>query len=294
MESKYRILSYPFADHSRKALILLSVVVFLAAVQGCFNFRLGEPVVIRMSGSDTMVELGRRWATEYMDRNRNVSIYISGGGTGAGFQKLAAGEADIVMASRIIQSNEVRDLASRYGTIGIAHLVAKDALSIYLNRENPVNNLSLIHLQKIFTGEIRRWEQIQPGIADSILVVLRPATSGTQWYFRQVVLKDSGYLKSAAIAATTNEVIRLIHEHPFSIGYGGIGYGRDVKHCLINGIAPTVENVQNDRYPLIRYLYLYTSDMPKGEVKKFIDWIMQADGQQIVREAGYIALWPTS
>jgi len=294
MEPQHRVLSYPVADGCRKALIFLAVLIFIVFLQSCRNFRLGEPAVIRMAGSDTMVELGRRWATEYMDRNTSVSIYISGGGTGTGFKKLASGEADIVMASRNIQSNEVQDLARRYGTIGIAHLVAKDALSIYLNRENPVNNLSLNQLQQIFSGKIRRWNELQPEVSDSVLVILRPATSGTQWYFRQVVLKDAGYIEDAAIAPTTNEVIRFIRSQSFGIGYGGIGYGRDVKHCLINGIAPTVENVQNDRYPLVRYLYLYTSDMPKGEVKKFIDWIMQADGQQIVRESGYIALWPAS
>jgi phosphate transport system substrate-binding protein len=86
--------------------------------------------------------------------------------------------------------------------------------------------------------------------------------------------------------AIVKEVSRDIN----AIGYGGLAYGRDVTHCKINNIAPSEENVKNDRYPLIRYLYFYTIDTPRGSTKAFIDWVLR-DGQKVVREVGYIPLW---
>ena len=85
-----------------------------------------------------MLILATRWAEEYMKLNPNVSVYVEGGGTEKGVAALIKGKADICAASRPLRAQEARLLAEKYFYIGISHLVAKDALSIYVHPENPV------------------------------------------------------------------------------------------------------------------------------------------------------------
>ena len=98
-------------------------------------------------------------------------------------------------------------------------------------------------------------------------------------------------LAMAIIKNTTNEVVEMVKKDESAIGYGGTPYGEDVRHCRIEHVKPTIENVHNDTYPIIRYLYLYTVDTPQGVVKDFIDWALSAEGQAIVARVGFIPLW---
>jgi hypothetical protein len=84
--------------------------------------------------------------------------------------------------------------------------------------------------------------------------------------------------------------VAAVLKDPDAIGYGGLAYGANVIHCKINRIEPSEQNVTNTQYPIIRYLYFYTIDTPRGNIKAFIDWVL-GDGQKIVREVGYIPLW---
>jgi len=245
--------------------------------------------IVRIKGSDTMLILATRWAEEYMKLNPNVSVYVDGGGTEKGVEALIKGKADICTASRPLRAQEARLLAEKYRNIGISHLVAKDALSVYLNPENPAQNLSMNQLKQIFAGEITNWSQVG-GNSDPILVLIRSPNSGTYLYFKEHILEGGAYSPFAQVMPTTAAIVNAVSENREAIGYGGTAYGTNLIHCQINGIAPTEENVSNDSYPIIRYLYLYTTNTPRGEVKSFIDWVLK-EGQKIVKEVGYIPLW---
>lgn len=265
------------------------IPILLILTFQCSYFHEGKPRIIRIKGSDTMLILVSRWAEEYMKLHPNVSVYAEGGGTVTGVQALIAGQANICAASRPLQSSEARLLAEKYGYLGISFLVAKDALSLYLNHENQVHNLSLEQLKKIFTGEITNWKQVG-GIQEPILVLIRSPNSGTFLYFKEHVLDGHAYSIYAQTMPTTTAVVKAVSENREAIGYGGIVYGSDVNHCKIERVTPTEENVRNDSYPIIRYLYLYTIDTPRGPIKSFIDWVLK-DGQKVVKEVGYIPLW---
>jgi len=245
--------------------------------------------IVRIKGSDTMLILVTRWAEEYMKYKPNVSVYAEGGGTEKGVKALQKGKADICTASRPLQAQEARLLAEKYKYLGMSFLVAKDALSIYLNKNNPVKNLSPDNLKEIFKGEITNWNQVG-GNNDPILVLIRSPNSGTHLYFKNHILDGEAYSEFAQIMPTTDDIVTAVSKNREAIGYGGIAYGPNVVHCKIDGVAPTEENVRNDSYPIIRYLYLYTTNTPRGEVKSFIDWVLK-DGQKIVKEVGYIPLW---
>jgi phosphate transport system substrate-binding protein len=267
--------------------IFISLVI-ITLMFGC----LSTPQIkyINIKGSDTMRILAERWAEEYMLNNKHVSIYAEGGGSANGIRALIAGDIDICTSSRPILAAEVRQLAEKHNRIGIAHLVAKDALSVYTNPLNPVRMLTIAELQAIFTGKITNWQEVG-GKNMPIHVINRSPNSGTYLYFKENVLRDQAYLNSAEIKHSTQEVVNAVLNDEATIGYGGTAYGENVIHLTLNGYAPTIENVNNDHYPIVRYLYLYTIDTPAGHIKEFIDWILDVPGQAVVAKIGFIPLW---
>lgn len=265
------------------------VMLAIILLMDCAPLLHRKAEIVRIKGSDTMLLLATRWAEEFMKTNPNVSVYVEGGGTENGVEALIKGKADICTASRPMRAQEARMLAEKYRYIGISHLVAKDALSIFLHPESPVQNLTLLQLKQIFRGEIASWNQVG-GNNEPILVLIRSPNSGTHIYFKEHVLEGEAYSQFAQVRPTTTAVVTAVLEHREAIGYGGIAYGTNLMHCPIDGIAPTVENVRNDTYPIIRYLYLYTTNTPRGEAKRFIDWILR-EGQKIVSEVGFVSLW---
>lgn len=237
-----------------------------------------------------MLILNRRWAESYMTTHPGVSVYAEGGGTATGIQALIQGETDICAASRPLTSEEVKPLAEKYRNVGVSFLVAKDALSVYVNPNNPVKDLTLKQLKEIFSGTIENWQNVG-GKDEHIKVFIRPPNSGTHLYFREHILDGEPYSESAVSVSTTTAIVDSVMNNPNAIGYGGIAYGPNVTHIQINGINPSDANVRYDLYPLSRYLYLDTIKKPRGEVRKFIDWVISPEGQKIVMDVGYIPLW---
>lgn len=247
---------------------------------------------IRLKGSDTMKIMAYRWAEEYMRKHQDISVYIDGGGSARGFEALIEGEVDICASSRPMSPHEVRQLAERHQRLGIAYLVAKDALSVYLNNVNTVSNLTLEQLKDVFTGKIKNWSELG-GKSNPISVITRSPNSGTYLYFKEHVLNNEIYSTESEIFYSTQKVVEKIISDENAIGYGGTAYGENVRHCKIDGVSPSVSNVIHDKYPIARYLYLYTLDTPKGHIKDFIDWILDMPGQVVIAKVGYIPLFQT-
>lgn len=237
-----------------------------------------------------MLPLARMWAEAFMIENSGVSVYVDGGGTATGAAALAQGKVDFCMASRPLRPGEAQLVAKRFNTVGIAILVAKDALSIYVNPENPVHSLSMDQLERIYTGELQNWKQVG-GTDIPILLLHRMPNSGTFLYFKEHVLHGQPYSQNGKQLPTNNAVMQTVSENVNAIGYGGAGYATNVFHCQINGVSPSAENVATDSYPITRYLYLYTVRTPRGVLKKFVDWVLSETGQAIVKNAGYFPIW---
>lgn len=272
--------------NSQKMLLIGCIAMLLA----CGGTRQQSPQIIRIKGSDTMLLLSEKWAQAFMVAHTGVSVYVSGGGTATGIQALIRGDVEISTASRPINTVEVQQLAEEFQKIGLAVLVARDALSVYLHPENPVSDLTLKQLKEIFSGDIRNWREVGGNDAP-IEVICRPKSSGTYAYFREHILENREYSTDALVLQTTGEIVERIRNHPNAIGYGGLGYGQDLRHCRVNSIPATHSSVQYDLYPISRYLYFYTVDKPRGVTRQFIDWVQSEAGQQIVEESGYIPLW---
>lgn len=246
---------------------------------------------ITVKGSDTMVILAQKWAEIYMKKNSEVSIQVTGGGSGVGLSALINGTTDIANASRPISQSEIGKLKARYNTLGVEIPCAKDGITIYLNNSNSVSELSTKQLSKIFSGKIKNWKEVG-GTDAEIKLYGRENSSGTYVFFKDNVVK-ADYATSCQTLPGTAAVVNAVKKDRTGIGYGGAAYSEGVKQCKVkaddNGTAylPTKENIAANNYPISRYLYMYLKSKPTGEVKKYIDWILSDEGQKIVTEVGY-------
>jgi len=249
---------------------------------------------ITIKGSDTMVILSQKWAEVYMKKNPGSAIQVTGGGSGVGLAALINGSTDIANSSRPIKSTEVGKLKEKYGTMGVEIPCAKDGLSVFLNKENAVSELTIKQLGDIFSGKITNWKEV--GGADAkIQLYGRESSSGTFEFFKEHVVKTDFSPRCQTLPGTA-AIVNAVKKDKYSIGYGGAAYAEGVKDCKVKkdaqskGVLPTVATVKNNTYPITRYLYMYLKAKPTGEAKAFIDWVLSPAGQALIAEVGYYPL----
>ncbi len=271
----------------RKLIAFLMVIVLFVV-----SFS-NSPITIK--GSDTMVILVQRWAEIYMRNNPNVVIQVTGGGSGTGISALINGTTDICNSSRPMKKEEKLKLKEKYGTPGVEVKVAIDGLSIYVNQQNPIKELTIQQVKDIYTGKINNWKEIG-GKDAKIIRYSRENNSGTYVYFKEEVLQGEDFEPSTQNLPGTAAVINAVSKDINGIGYGGAAYGKGIKELKIKkdakspAYAPTKENIRKNLYPISRYLYMYLRQRPTGEIKKFIDWILSPEGQNIVESVGYFPI----
>src|SRR5258706_517692 len=136
---------------------------------------------ITVKGSDTMVIMVQRWAEAYMTSHPGAIVQVTGGGSGTGIAAQNNGTTEICTASRPMKPDEKRKLRDRFQTMGNEIPVAKDGLSIYLNEQNPVRELSFQQLRQIYTGDLANWKQVG-GPDAGIVLYDRDNSTGTSVY----------------------------------------------------------------------------------------------------------------
>jgi phosphate transport system substrate-binding protein len=246
--------------------------------------------LIRIKGSDTMLKLMEALTAEYRKSNPGIFFTVKGGGTALGINALINSDVDICAASRTFEPNETKLLAEKYGTIGISTSIARDAVCILVNKANPITSIKLSQLKDIFTGKLKDWSYL--GINENpIVLVRRNDNSGTALHFKMRVLEGEEFESSSIIQSTVEELLEFIEENPNAIGFSGLIHSKDARIIAVDDVLPTKENVKNGRYPLSRYLHLYTISTPTGAVKDFIDWIISSAGQKIIEGVGFIPLF---
>jgi len=262
----------------------------VGAVPGCAVHERYEVDVVRIVGSDTMWPLAERWATAFMERHPGTVVRVEGGGTGAGIAALVAGRADLATGSRPLLPEEVQELNARHASLGVSYRCARDALSIYVNPSNPVRDMSLLQLKGLFAGRIGTWSKVG-GRDEPVHVLVRPPNSGTYRLFQELVLTEEAYSSRAVTLPTTAAIVDAVTADEAAIGYGGVVFGQDLVHCSIDGQAPTPRSVRDGSYPLGRYLYLHAVRPPRGRARDLVDFVFSPEGQRLVEEVGFLALW---
>lgn len=264
----------------------------------------GSGAVIRITGSDTMINLVQAWAENYRKKRPDVSVQVAGGGSGVGIAGLIDDILDIAAASREMEPNEIERATQKVGTKPMEHTVALDALSVYVHKTNPLDMIADDDLAEIYgdNGTINKWSQLGVKNAgctsDDVIRVSRQNNSGTYVYFREAVLGKAREYKQGSIDQSgSKDVVTLVGRTPCAIGYSGMAYATpDVKTLKLSrtkgdpAIAPSTATAMDKTYPLARALYLYTRGAPIGNVKDFLDWVVSPDGQQIVASVGFVPI----
>jgi phosphate transport system substrate-binding protein len=255
-----------------------------------------EAAAITIKGSDTMVHLVTAWAEQYMAGGPGREVSVTGGGSGTGIAALLNKATDICAASRDM-SPEEKGQAAQKGIKPRETVVARDGIAVIVNRANPVNELTLEQIRKIYTGAYTDWNQAGggPGV---IIVLSRESSSGTYVFFQEHLLKKENYRADARLMPATSAIIQAVGEDALSIGYVGLGYaveaGEKVKILKIKAdpsalaIVPSEDTVRDGTYKIARPLYFYTNDPPSASISAFIGFCLSEAGQKIVRETGYV------
>lgn len=257
-----------------------------------------ESKSLMIKGSDTMVHLVSRWAEVFMGKYADVEISVTGGGSGTGIAALINGTTDICAASRKMKQKEI-DLAKEQDIKPLEHTVAMDGIALVVNPENPINSLSIEQLEKIYTGVYTRWDQVG-GPDEPIGVLSRESSSGTYVFFQEHVLNKKDYTPNARLMPATSAIIQSVSTDKWSIGYVGLGYaaeaGEKVKVLAVSesaateAILPSMETVIDGSYSIARPLYLYTKGEPEGLTRAFLEFCLSNEGQEIVKETGYVTV----
>ena len=253
---------------------------------------------ITVKGSDTLVILAQKWAETYMATHPEVKIQVTGGGSGVGFAALENRGTDIADASRRIKPREKEACIKSFGKVPREYKVAIDGLSVYVNNENPVKELTLPQLKGIFTGKTRNWKELG-GKDAPITLYSRENSSGTYDFFKEHVLEGQDFDASAQTMQGTAALLQAVDKDPNGIGYGGAAYGAGARALGIKkdagaaAVMPTEQTVLDQTYPIWRYLYNYVNPaLDKNEVHDYLSWIRTDEGQKIVKEIGYYPLPP--
>jgi phosphate transport system substrate-binding protein len=285
-----------------KCIIPVSLVVGLYGCKGDKGPSEPQKIVISDSGSDTMVNLAQMWAEEYQKIKPDVSVEVAGGGSGVGIRDLMQGIVNIANCSREMTESEKQQTKRNTGKEPIEWIVGYDALAVYVHKKNPVESLTLGQLASIYVegGPVDKWSQLNIDIKavggnDEIVRVSRQNSSGTYFYFREVVLGNKDYKPGSRDMSGSKDVVELVGRTIGAIGYSGMGYVTDaVKFVKLSpsegkpAYEPSLENVAAGHYPLARPLRMYTLGQPEGAEKAYIEWILSPEGQEIVAKSGYI------
>jgi phosphate transport system substrate-binding protein len=256
---------------------------------------------IQVKGSDTMVNLGQAWAEKYIEENPGDFVAVTGGGSGTGFSSLISATCDVAMASRNIKDKEI-SLAKQKGINPNEIKVAMDGLAVVVNPANPVGKLTMAQLADIFTGKIINWKELG-GEDEKIVLLSREINSGTHVYFKEHVLRKGNpngteeFAPSALLLPSSQAIADEMAGNPAAIGYYGMGYISPkqkpvavAKDQNSEYVEPTIDNVINGKYPISRPLFLYTNGTPTGIVKKFGDFTLSKEGQDIVPKTDFVPI----
>ncbi|WNY24595.1 PstS family phosphate ABC transporter substrate-binding protein [Methanolapillus millepedarum] len=269
-------------------LFILSLLVAATVLgAGCLSGSSDESVLI--SGSTTVLPLIQVLSENYMVDHTDM-IIVKGGGSGSGIAELIDKTNDIAMSSRKINDKELANAQSN-GIEPVETIIAMDGITIIVNPSNPVNSLTLDQLQKIYTGEITNWNQVG-GSDMKIAAIARDSASGTQEYFKEAVLHNNSFRSDTITQSATGAVTQEVSQNANAIGFIGAAYQDSRVKTLginVNGtdVYPTETNILTGTYPLSRPLYLYTTQTPSNATTNFINYVMNPDGQAVVKEVGY-------
>jgi phosphate transport system substrate-binding protein len=255
---------------------------------------------IVIKGSDTEVNTVQALAEAFHSTHPNINISVSGGGSGAGIAAIINGEIDIADASREITPDEMAKAKANGINLGW-FIIGRDGITIVVNPSNPVNQLTIDQLGKIYRGEITNWKDVG-GPDMPITLYGRQNSSGTYQMLQELALKGD-YAPTMRQMNGNSDIANAVAQDKTAIGYIGVGYFNEaqgkVKEVLLgtdgkNFYSSTDLNaIDNKLYPLERSLNQYVKLPLSPAVKEFLAFEISDQGQKIVQDNGFYGVGPS-
>lgn len=243
---------------------------------------------ITASGSSALLPLAKDAANDFKAKYADVSITLNGGGSGTGLKQVSEGSvnignSDVAAETKLSKEKAVELVDHKVAVVTIAPVVNKKIADV-------VQSLTKQQLQDIFTGKVTNWKDLG-GPDLKIMLVTRPATSGTRALFSEYALDKQAEATNKSLETDdSGTLIQTIADNEGAIGYVSLSYlvnNDKVATVSIDGVAPTLENTYNGKYSVWGYEHMYTKGNPNEAIKAFIDFIMSDEYGQKLEKQGY-------
>ena len=246
-----------------------------------------DKVAIR--GSNTIgEELAPQLIAGYKQSHKDAAFDLEFKGSGYGIGALMGGYCDIAAASKPV-SKEQEEIAQIRSVKFKEYIIGSYTVSILVNAENPISNLSSAQVQSLFTGKTTNWKEVGGSDAPVHLCVRDPV-SGTYLGFKELALGFQDYGEPVQLYTNYVALAAAVAKDPNAIGYAGLDLTQHAgtKGVTIDGVAPTAANVTERKYPYARPLRFFTdANKESAKTKDFVDYVLGGDGQKVLTAMGY-------
>ena len=275
----------------KKIIGVITVVLLIAGIFAGCSDKSGETDgnkdsatlsgTVSTDGSTSMEKVIGFLSEAYMEENTNVKVTYNPTGSGSGIQAVQEGRCDIGLASRNLKEEEAKTLDQT--------VVAIDGIAVIVNPENPVSDLTIEQIAKLYTGEITNWKELGGNDAPVVLIG-REAASGTRDGFESITGTEDSCQYSQELTST-GDVVQTVSSNPNAIGYASLASVKDtVKALDVEGVTPTTESIQDGTYKIQRNFVLVTKkDTKLSDVAQdFFDFATSSDADDLIVEAGAV------
>lgn len=295
--------------------LILVATLMLGLLAGCANNHnehgqspATEKTAIKIGGSSTLAPIIAACADEFMEEFKTwnnvdaslpeepIVIFVSTGGSGFGLKSAIDGTFDFGMVSKVLKDEEKAQFAD-----GVIVQLGSDVLDIAVNNANPLAqvkpDLSTEELVAIFSGEIKNWSELDAALPDRpVVVAVRDLGGGASEVFDNAVMKGTPISEDALQLPSMGALAGKIMDNSDTIGYVSSGLVNQNPDKLIplsvDGIAPTVENINSGAYTISRPLLLVSPDKPSEMEQLFLDYLLSEHGLKVVEDLGYVPVTP--
>ena len=307
----------------RLALVLLSCALLPAAVAAAANVQIDAKIAayhkvsgiagnLSAVGSDTLNNVMTMWAESFRKQYPSVQVQVEGKGSSTAPPALIAATAQLGPMSREMKADEIDAFQKKFGYPPTQIRVAIDALAVYVQKDNPLEKLTLTQVDAIFSKtrrcgspqSIETWGDAGlkgPLAAQPMRLYGRNSASGTYGYFKEIALCGGDYRDTVKEQPGSAAVVQGVTEDKQGIGYSGIGYRTSgvktlslAKDAKSEFFSTEPGNVYGGKYPLARFLYLYVNRAPGKPLdpltEQFVKFALSHEGQEVVVKDGYLPL----
>ena len=276
MDNQHSISKFKIKN-SKFLFIVFPFILILLISWACQRSRAG----ITVAGSTSVEPFAELLAEEYMLSHPQSHIYVQGGGSTAGIEAVNSHVATIGMSSRSLLPHE-KDL--------VTVTIAKDAIAIIVHPKNPVQDLSLEKIRKIFSGKLKNWKELG-GLSHPIILVSREEGSGTREAFQKLVMGKEEISLESLVQDSNGAIRQVVAGDPYAMGYISLGLVNEkVKALKISGVEPTVTHIEEGKYLLVRPFLFVFNGKPEGEARSFLEFVMSPIAQKMLSKEGLVTI----